>query len=126
MLIACATALSNSPRSCVGTSGSSRSESSLISSTVAIVASVPRPNALVAMRRSARLDREEGVALRIAEPEHRRHAVAEAADLGVDVHAALPQPGVVAVDVRRLERDAGLAAAGRRPGPRGRERDVRL
>jgi hypothetical protein len=40
-----------------------------------------------------------------------RDGVAEAANLGVDVHAALLQLRVVGVDVVGLERDAGVLAA---------------
>src|ERR687891_631969 len=82
-------------------------------------------------RRSACLDDHQSVFLRITEPEHGRHLVAEATDLGVHVDAPGVQLLVVGVDVVDLERDTGLlpallsvrtrrAEGDRRLGPLGR------
>ena len=54
------------------------------------------------------LDDQERVPIRILEPEHRRHRLAHAHDLVVDVHAAIAQCGVVGVDVLAREGDPGL------------------
>jgi hypothetical protein len=70
-------------------------------------------------RVSARLDDHQRVAVGVAEPEERRDGVAEAADLGVDVHAAVLELRVLGVDVVGLQRDAGVLAAGATPGPGG-------
>ena len=72
-----------------------------------------------------RLDDDERVAVRVAQPEHRRHGPAEAGDLFVDVDAGSLQRGVVCVDVRGVEADPRLAAAGRLALRRRGERDRR-
>jgi hypothetical protein len=64
-------------------------------------------------------DEHEGVAVGVAEPEHRRDGVAHAADLGVDVDAALLELRVDAIDVVGVEADAGLDVASRVAGGRG-------
>src|SRR5919197_3592125 len=79
-----------------------------------------------AIRLSGALDDHQRVALGIAEPEERRDDVAEAADLGVDVDAAIPQLRVVGVDVVGLERDAGVLAARGHVRARRADRDRRL
>src|SRR5207248_2442530 len=72
-----------------------------------------------------RLDDDQRVSVRVAQPEHRRHRVAVAADLVVDVDAGGLECGVVGVDIRRVEADPGLAAAGLLPLRRRGERDRR-
>ena len=73
-----------------------------------------------------RLDDDQRVAVRVAQPEHRLHRAAEARDLVVDVDAGGLQRGVIGVDVIRVEADPGLAAARllalRRRGERDRRR----
>ena len=75
------------------------------------------------------LDDDQRVSVRVAQPEHRRHGAAPTGDLVVDVDAGGLQRGVVCVDVRGVEADAGLAAAGvlarRGRGERDRRRGSR-
>src|SRR5579862_413479 len=71
----------------------------------------------------ARLNDEQRVLLRIVEPEHRRYGIAHARDLVTDVDALRLQLGVVGIDVGGVERDTGLAAAGRLPFGRVHDRD---
>jgi hypothetical protein len=54
----------------------------------------------------------ERVALGVAEPEQRRRTFAEAADLGVDVRAAVFEQRVVGVGVIGRQRDAGPGSMG--------------
>lgn len=64
-------------------------------------------------------------ALGVAQPEHRGHRVAHAADLGVDVHTCGLELSVEGVNAVGLQADAGLVATGlsARPG-RGRLRSL--
>ena len=64
-------------------------------------------------------DHHQGVAGRVAEPEHRRHRVAHPRDLGVDVDAERLQLRVRRVDVVGGQRDAGLRRPTRSPGGGG-------
>ena len=58
-----------------------------------------------------RLNDDQRVAVGIAQPEQRRDRATDARDLVVDVDAGGLQGRVVGVHVRRVEADAGLAAA---------------
>jgi hypothetical protein len=76
-------------------------------------------------RLAVRLDDAVRVAVRVAQPEHRRDLAAVAADLGIDVDARVPQRRVVGIDVGRVEDDPRLGTAGPLPGRGRSERDRR-
>jgi hypothetical protein len=72
--------------------------------------------------RSAELDDDELVAVRVAEGEHRRDVLAHPADLRVGVDAAVAQVRVEGVGVRGREADPGVSARGGALVARGRGR----
>src|SRR5690348_15377517 len=85
-----------------------------------------RPTRTTTTSTACLLHYEKGVALRVAQPEHRRNGVAHPVDRLVDVDAGGLQLRVVAVDVVGLQADAGLPLAGRRTLRRWSKGDGRV
>ncbi len=72
-----------------------------------------------------RLNDDQRVPVRVADPEHRRHGPTPPRDLVVDVGSCRFQRRVIRVDVRRVDADTRLAASGLGTRRRRRQRDGR-